>query len=226
MAAFLAVRAWRIRSAFVALAFGLGAVAVSQSCTPKIGDKCVVSTDCSQQGDRLCDTSQPGGYCTTLNCRGNDCFDDAACVLFNSAIPGCAYDDRSGGYGSRVARSFCMAQCESNSDCRGDYVCADPRTAPWNAIILDDNQGKKGCLPLPLSLDAGADAGPDSGTLFSAESPICQSAAPVEAGAPSPIDAAAANVVEAGTVNLPPLFPNDASADAGQDAGQDAGDGG
>jgi hypothetical protein len=213
------------RFAIVAVALGLAAVAVSQSCTPKIGDKCIVSTDCSVQGDRLCDTSQPGGYCTQLNCRGNDCFDEAACVLFNSAIPGCLYDDRSGGYGSRVARSFCMAQCETNGDCRGDYVCADPRTSPWNAVILDDNQGKKGCLPQPLTLDAGADGGPDSGVIFSAESAICQAAAPMEAGAP--IDAGVANVVEAGTVNLPPLFPNDASADAGTpDAGSDAGDGG
>jgi hypothetical protein len=213
-------------AAVVTFALGLAAIAVSPSCTPKIGDKCIVSTDCSVQGDRLCDTSQPGGYCTQLNCRGNDCFDEAACVLFNSAVPGCLYDDRSGGYGSRVARSFCMAQCETNGDCRGDYVCADPRTAPWSAVILDDNQGKKGCLPKPLVLvDAGAEGGADSGVLFSAESAICQSAAPIEAGVP--IDAAAANVVEAGTVNLPPLFPNDASADAGTtDAGSDAGDGG
>jgi hypothetical protein len=213
--------------AAVTFALGLAAVAVSPSCTPKIGDKCVVSTDCSVQGDRLCDTSQPGGYCTQLNCRGNDCFDEATCVLFNSAIPGCLYDDRSGGYGSRVARSFCMAQCETNADCRGDYVCADPRSAPWSAVILDNNQDKKGCLPQPLAFDAGPDAGPDSGVTFAAESAICQSAAPMSMEAGSPVDAAAANIVEAGTVTLPPLFPNDASADAGtSDAGSDAGDGG
>lgn len=206
---------WRIRLALFGLALGLGAVIASEACTPEIGDKCIVSTDCSVQGDRLCDTSQPDGYCTQLNCRGNDCFDEAACVLFNSAIPGCNYDDRAGGYGSRIARSFCMAQCENNGDCRGDYVCADPRTAPWNAVILDDNQTKKGCLPKPLPFDAGA----DGGVLFSAESPVCQSAAPVDAAVP--IDAAPPSVVEAGTVNLPPLFPD------GGDAGpKDAGDGG
>ena len=206
----------------------MGGAAVSQACTPKIGDKCVVSTDCSVQGDRLCDTSQPSGYCTQLNCRGNDCFDEAACVLFNSAVPGCSYDDRAGGYGSRIARSFCMAQCETNADCRTDYLCADPRSSPWNAIILDDNQGKKGCLPRPLVLDGGDADGGDAGVMFSAESAVCQSAAPVDASAIAPgIDAAPANVVEAGTVNLPPLFPNDASADAGQDASTtDAGDGG
>src|SRR5690606_30776275 len=78
------------------------------ACTPEIGDKCQVSTDCSIRGDRLCDVSQPGGYCTQLNCRGDGCADEAACVLFNSAVPGCGYDDRAGPFGSRVARSFCM----------------------------------------------------------------------------------------------------------------------
>ena len=95
---------WRIRFALLGLA--LGAVAISQACTPEIGDKCIVSTDCSVQGDRLCDTSQPDGYCTQLNCRGNDCSDEAACVLFNSAVPGCNFDDRPRPYGSRIARSF------------------------------------------------------------------------------------------------------------------------
>src|SRR3954471_3131253 len=83
-------------------------------CTPSIGDKCVLSTDCSTRGDRLCDTSQPDGYCTQFNCAKNGCPDEAACVLFNSNVPGCGYDDRAGGYGSRVARSFCVAKCSSN----------------------------------------------------------------------------------------------------------------
>lgn len=196
------------RLVLLALAFGLGAAAVAQACKPAIGDKCIVSTDCSPQGDRLCDTSQPGGYCTQLNCRGNDCFDEASCVLFNAAVPGCSYDDRTGGYGSRIARSFCMAQCQDDSDCRSDYVCADPRTAPWSAVILDDDQGKKGCLPRALLADAGAT---DGGALFSATSTICQSSAPATDAA-VPIEASAPTIVEAGTVDLPPLFPTDAAA--------------
>src|SRR5215467_3309463 len=84
-------------------------------CTPSIGDKCTLSTDCSIRGDRLCDTSQPGGYCTIFNCRGNLCPDEAACVLFNAAVQGCAYSDRAP---SRTGRTFCIAQCQSESDCR------------------------------------------------------------------------------------------------------------
>lgn len=192
-----------------------GAFAVSASCTPVIGDKCTVSTDCSVQGDRLCDTSQPDGYCTELNCRGNDCFDDAVCVLFGSALPGCLYDDRAGAQGSRVARSFCAKFCRSDGDCRAGYLCANPRNYPWNAVVLDDNQGKKTCLPIPLEGQA-----PAGGVTFSQESAICQSFAPADASAP--IDAAAASISEAGSANAPPLFPTDASADAAADAG-DAG---
>lgn len=163
-------------------------------CTPTIGDKCQVSTDCSIRGDRQCDVSQPGGYCTQLNCRGNSCSDEASCVLFGSAVPGCNYDDRSGPFGSRVARSFCMAKCETNSDCRDGYTCADPRTAPWNAVILDDDQGKRSCLAIPIegqSVEANqalADGG------------VC-AAAPVM----TPIDAGAASVV-APITPPPPLF--------------------
>ncbi|MDF2698197.1 MAG: hypothetical protein K0S65_6580 [Labilithrix sp.] len=185
------------------VAAGLALLAAIAACTPEIGDKCQVSTDCSVQGDRLCDTSQPGGYCTQLNCQGNSCFDEASCVLFGSAIPGCGFDDRSGRYGSRVARSFCMAKCESNGDCREGYVCADPTKYPWNAVILDDNQSKRSCLAIPLEgQDAGADAGnPDAGP--------CNATAPdagrIEASAPSRDG------------GIPPLFPkiSDAATDGG-----------
>src|SRR5689334_9273278 len=87
----------------------LGVLASAIACTPEIGDKCVLSTDCSVRGDRLCDNSQPGGYCTVFNCKGSDCPDQAACVLFNAAVQGCGFDDRAGNFGGRTARSFCVA---------------------------------------------------------------------------------------------------------------------
>ena len=40
-------------------------------CKPKIGEDCATSTDCSISGDRLCDVTQPGGYCTVFNCEPN-----------------------------------------------------------------------------------------------------------------------------------------------------------
>jgi hypothetical protein len=183
------------------VAAGLTFLAAVAACTPKIGDSCNISTDCSSQGDRLCDTSQPSGYCTQLNCAQNSCPDEASCVLFGSAIPGCGFDDRSGPGGSRVARSFCMAQCDSNSDCRPGYVCADPKAPPWNATILDDNQIKRSCLPAPV---------PDAAPVIPSNAPVCQ-ATTADAGR---IEASAPNVDAATTV--PPFYPpRDASADGG-----------
>jgi hypothetical protein len=136
------------------VAFAALALALVTGCTPSIGDKCTLSTDCSIQGDRLCDTSQPGGYCTIFNCTGNTCPVEAACVMFHPNVPGCPYDDRSGGTGARTARSFCVAQCHSNSDCRSGYVCADPRKDPWRALILDDVQTQLVCIPPDVALSS------------------------------------------------------------------------
>lgn len=166
-----------------ALALVLGAVAIA-GCAPKIGDKCVLSTDCSTRGDRLCDTSQPEGYCTQFNCRGNDCPDQAACVLFDSALPGCGYDDRSGPGGARTSRAFCSARCKVDGDCRGGYVCVDPRRPPWNAVIIDDDQTQLTCLVKPIGWDEGA-----SYSSSQTQAPVCGPVAPdvpaIDASAPT-----------------------------------------
>ncbi len=126
-------------------------------CTPHIGDKCTLSTDCSQQGTLLCDTSQPGGYCTSFDCTGDSCPQGASCILFSPSIPGCAYTDRNP---SRIGRSFCMAQCGELSDCRDDYICADPKGAPWYALDLDDDQSKLVCIVAPDTTTESPDASP------------------------------------------------------------------
>lgn len=190
------------------IAAGLAFLAGIAACTPEIGDKCQVSTDCSVRGDRLCDTSQPGGYCTQLNCGGGACADEASCVLFGSAIPGCGFDDRSGPFGSRVARSFCMAKCESNGDCRDGYVCADPRSFPWNAVILDDDQNKRSCLAIPLE---GQDAGSAARV---STAPVCGPTAP----SVGKIDAGPARIFDAGAPSRP-LFPDAGPTDAATDGG-------
>lgn len=186
-------------------------------CTPEIGDKCVLSTDCSTRGDRLCDTSQPDGYCTQFNCRANSCPDEAACVRFNAAVPGCGYDDRAGAGGSRVARSFCVGMCATNEDCRSGYICADPKLPPWSGFIEDIDQNKRTCLVIPAgyNVDAGVDAS------FSAmpPAPVCM---PVAPDVPA-IDASAPRGPEAGV--LPPLVsPDSGIVDAGPTDAADAGD--
>jgi hypothetical protein len=158
------------------LALGLGLVGVGGvvlgGCTPSIGSACELSTDCSSQGDRVCDTAQPEGYCTVQNCKPNECPDEAACVDFNASVPGCMYSDRAP---SRLAVSFCMAQCHSDGDCRDDYVCADPRLSPWDALILDDDQTQKVCIPTP---DPGVVIGAGSETA-TFDAAVCQVVSPL-----------------------------------------------
>src|SRR5690242_17476386 len=89
------------------------ACVLALGCRPEIGDKCEISTDCSQVGDRLCDISQPDGYCTIYNCEpkasngATKCPDEAVCVVFAaepSSVPGCA--NRLGD--TPYSRTFCM----------------------------------------------------------------------------------------------------------------------
>lgn len=91
--------------AFVALAFG---------CAPAIGGSCNTSFDCSINGDRQCDTTQPGGVCTVFGCEADTCPDDAVCVRWRPEP-------------SRLTFNACMKRCATDADCRVDqgYVCLE-----------------------------------------------------------------------------------------------------
>jgi hypothetical protein len=123
---------------------GLAALAFAVGCTPKIGDKCTVSTDCSATGDRLCDITEPGGYCTIFNCEPDDCPDDAECINFGTAlsvgnIAGCTVSQGDSPY----QRSFCMASCETDGDCRSGYRCIEP--ADVGGVKVDRDRSNKVC---------------------------------------------------------------------------------
>ncbi len=175
--------------------------ALAMGCTPELGDKCVLSTDCSLRGDRTCDTSQPGGYCTIRDCRPNGCPDEGACVLFEPSVPGCGFDNRSRG---RVARSYCMASCEEDADCRDGYVCTDPKASPWFGVILDDDTGKRVCI-LPPS--GGASSTPAGNEL-----PVC-SAIAADAGAIDAHSVYDATLPSDAALDAPDAGPSDAGAD-------------
>jgi hypothetical protein len=180
--------------------FAMAAMA-ALGCAPKIGDKCVLSTDCSQQGTLVCDTSQPAGYCTQLNCTNGSCPNDAVCVEFQSSVPGCGYNDYQSP--SRTGRTFCMAHCSDPSDCRQSegYTCAQPTLPPWNAAILDNNQAQSVCIVAPGLLN-DASASPDAA--------VCMSFEEGDAG-PSVEPDAGGDAAEAG-------------GEGGTDAGADAAD--
>ncbi|HEX2871467.1 MAG TPA: hypothetical protein VHP33_09430 [Polyangiaceae bacterium] len=127
-------------------------VAVAAGCKPKVGDDCRISRDCSAAGDRLCDITAPGGYCTVYNCEPDTCpEDESLCVEFGaqrSPVSKCEDKQSPSPYG----RAFCMATCEEDSDCRSGYSCEDlsnPKN-PWGAVLIDLGRGKRACV-VPMS---------------------------------------------------------------------------
>src|SRR6266540_793312 len=179
-------RVWSLR---LALVVGMGALA--GGCAPKSGDHCTVSTDCSVSGDRLCDTTQPGGYCTMFNCEPDRCPDEAACVAFNEIS--CS----SSAVSTRFQRTFCMAVCDEDDDCRAGYKCfgSDP-----GRQIIDTAPSSRGVCTVP----------PSSPPVTSIDLPVCGTP---DASFPSP---------DAGADMAAPPDATEAGADGAGDAGSDA----
>jgi hypothetical protein len=172
----------RSRFAGFAAALSLGVTLVG--CTPSIGDACSYATECSARGDRVCDTTQPGGYCTVANCGRGTCPEGSVCVLFGAREPGCATNDRDT---QRLGKAYCMASCGSSGDCRGGYACASPRSEPWAAALLDDDANATVCLALATV------SAPDA-AVADAGAPVCAPAGPSVPAIDAPVrreDAAA-----------------------------------
>jgi hypothetical protein len=205
--------------AYYAALVGLASAALA-GCSPKIGSKCVLNTDCGASGALVCDTSQPYGYCTEFNCTPNSCQDHAVCVELQPSVPGCPYDDYNSP--SRTGRTFCLEHCNQDSDCRTSdgYVCANPSQPPWNAAITDDNQSQKVCIIMP---DPGAATAPIGGSL--PDGSVCSASGPLVP--PINVGGALADAVAdtgsdgAGAEGGP--VGGDAASDGGADAGIVAG---
>jgi hypothetical protein len=142
------------------LAFVVLAVLGSVGCKPKIGEDCATSTDCSLSGDRLCDITQPGGYCTVFNCEPNQCPADSACVAFSEGTCSTA--------STRFRRTFCMRTCEDDDDCRGgNYRCLDFTRDPSRRIVDTNSSARICAVPSTTSAPFG---GADGGVI---DPPVC-----------------------------------------------------
>ncbi len=125
----------------------LALVALS-GCQPEIGDSCDVDSDCSQSGERICDSTQPGGYCTIFGCDPTSCpEDESVCIAFGNApsvVAGCNSPNDVSPY----VRNFCMKTCDGDGDCRGGYVCFDmSKENPWAAeVITSSPPSNKVCV--------------------------------------------------------------------------------
>ncbi len=68
--------------AVTTMVFALTSALALASCGKKIGDSCQTPADCDPNGARICDLSQPGGYCTVQGCDETTCPSEAACIRF------------------------------------------------------------------------------------------------------------------------------------------------
>jgi len=130
-------------------------------CKRDIGDDCKNSLDCSQESERLCDISQPGGYCTIEGCDERTCPEDSVCVRFfprqgltKSCATGCdpnelcLADGKEGVCAPRMSeRRFCVHSCSDNSDCRGGYDCLQAGTNGTLQLHADPNAVVRFCAP-------------------------------------------------------------------------------
>lgn len=112
------------------------ALAALAGCRPQIGDSCASSTDCSAQGDRLCDATQPDGYCTIFSCEPDACPEASVCVGFGEQLDPTCTPAGTDPRWQRFERTFCMLACEEDGDCRDGYVCVKPSTR--RAVSLDE----------------------------------------------------------------------------------------
>ncbi len=121
----------------VAVALTLGA------CGNQIGDACGLSTDCSPEGGRICDTapSSNEGYCTIRGCDFGTCPEEAVCVRFFPVSQlmrdcdgqdDCTLDETcsAGKCAPRASEvRYCMLACSGHGDCRGGYECRNDARA-------------------------------------------------------------------------------------------------
>lgn len=130
-------------------------------CKPKIGEDCAISTDCSLSGDRLCDITQPGGYCTVFNCEPGQCPDEAACTAFSEGT--CSTSSVS----TRLRRTFCMQTCDDDGDCRGGYRCLDTTKDPARTVVDINPPNRRICaVPTPPSATDAPPPQRDPATCF------------------------------------------------------------
>jgi hypothetical protein len=144
----------------------------ASGCGKKIGDGCSTNIDCAQDGTRICDLSQPGGYCTVDGCTEDSCPSESICVRFFdqkyatlscSPEQPCRSDEvcvvRDTGTSppfqvcvpAASERRFCADKCSSDGDCRGSYNCQAAGTYGSLALLKDpaDAQNAKFCSPTP-----------------------------------------------------------------------------
>ncbi len=134
----------------------------ASGCKPKIGDPCLVSTDCSLRGERTCDLSHlvgGKGECVIEGCTRGNCPKEAACVkvyttrFYTVACDPEREDVAIAGDTDGCVDGTCppLDDCAPNEVCLPEGVCADEISARTSCRreCKRDSQCRDGyrCLP-------------------------------------------------------------------------------
>lgn len=124
------------------------------ACGRGIGDGCETGLNCSASASRLCDMTQPGGYCTLAGCQRGSCPSDSVCVTFWQTTAQTEIDR------NRLSVNYCMRTCDERSDCRDDegYDCVTGKDFGYRgeAMVMGDQKVKFCAVKLPVAASSGA----------------------------------------------------------------------
>ena len=104
------------------------------ACGDHIGDSCQTNVDCAQDGTRVCDLSQPGGYCIEDGCDETSCPSESICVRFfdqKFATATCS-SNAPGSAGDCPVQDSCTDKCHVDElcvICGSDEHCCVPSTS-------------------------------------------------------------------------------------------------
>jgi hypothetical protein len=98
--------------------------ALASACSKKIGDGCQTNIDCAQDGTRICDLSQPGGYCTEDGCDDSSCPSESICVrFFDQKFPTGTCSTPPGTVGTCNSPPDTVDECRTSGQCLPNELC-------------------------------------------------------------------------------------------------------
>lgn len=142
------------------LALALLALFALPACRAKIGDECLRSTDCSVQGERICDLSHrvndqgvitPAGKgeCTIEGCGRGTCPKEAACIkVYGSDFLTIACDPE-----REDVALFCDPDEEGQATCEARGCLPSEEPGVWTCPPRNDCEANEVCLPEGLCAD-------------------------------------------------------------------------
>jgi hypothetical protein len=133
---------WAVNRSALLMTLVLAGLA-TPACSKHIGDGCNTNIDCAQDGNRICDLSQPGGYCTEDGCDDSSCPSEAICVrFFDQKYPTGTCSTPPGSVGECPRDQTCVDQCHTDELC---VVCGPGPSQPQASCCVPSASERRYC---------------------------------------------------------------------------------